>query len=78
MIEIWNGFQDVTVGIERSGPIDSTGGVLAREQDDFGVDESSRGDPFVQGLAESRCGCHSTVRKLNGRPGDVVFRSGAD
>lgn len=54
-----NTSQDVTARVQLFWPMDSTGGVLAGEQDDLGVDERSGGDALAQGLAERECGRHS-------------------
>ena len=52
MIEISNRLQNMAGRIQRLWSIDSTSGVLAREQDDLGVDERPGSDTLVQGLAE--------------------------
>jgi len=61
VVEIRNRFQNAAACIQCPRSINFASGVLAREQDDLGVDERSRGDTFVQGLAERKCGCHQAT-----------------
>ena len=77
MIEIRDGFQDMTARVQHLGPIDKTGRVLAREQDDLGVDERSRDDTLTKGLAERRCGCHTALdRGRRYRPSFYILKAG--
>lgn len=57
--KVRDGFEDITVGVESPWATDSTGRIPVRVQEDLGVGETPRGDPLVQGLAESWGGRHA-------------------
>ena len=58
IVEVRDCSQDVAVGVECLWPADLTGGVSARVQDDFGVDEVAGGNSLVQSLAKSNGSRH--------------------
>ena len=47
IVKVRDRFQDVAIGIEGFWPINSTGRVPVRVQDDLGVDEGPGGDSLV-------------------------------
>lgn len=63
MVKMGDGSQDVTTCVQRFGSMDAAGGALAREQDNLGVCECSRGNPLSQSLAEWMRGRHISMDK---------------
>ena len=58
IVKVRDGFENVTVCVERLWPADPAGIVSVGIQNNFGVDEIPRGYSLVQGLTESRSGRH--------------------
>jgi len=67
IVKVGNCLQNVATGIEGPWPADPTGGVPVRIRDDLRVNEVSRGDSLVQGLAKSS-GSRHVCKWFEGAP----------
>ena len=67
VIEVWNGLEDVAIRVESPWPTHAARRVLAREQDDLGVDKIPGGDSLVQSFTKSSVLDRPVPRRLRGQ-----------